>query len=244
MQRVTFSGSSLADFPTDSAGDYFKFFFDASGSAISNEESLESLTHKPTLRTYTVKEFNSEKQELTVDFVLHGDGGHSGPASSWAQNTQPGDNIVIRGPAKGKTINDQASYFLLAADMTALPALSAQLAQLPNTARGVAFIEIYDDADKQHLNKPEAVQIQWIVNSNPNLRSTLLSDAVTHAQWPDSQVGAWVACEYSNMKLIRAYLKDQRALTKEFLYISSYWKMGNTEEQHKVAKREDAALES
>ena len=241
MQRVTFVGNSLANFPFDAAGDYFKFFFDADGSPIPNEQTLELLAHKPILRTYTIRDFNLELQEMSVDFVLHDDGGHSGPASAWAQNAQPGDDIVIRGPAKGKAINDQANYFLFAADMTAIPALSVQLANLPQDANGIAFIEIYDEADKQPLYKPEAVQIHWIVNSSANTSNTLLSDAVANAQWPEDQVGAWVACEYSNMKLIRAYLKNQRTLSKEFLYISSYWKMGNTEEQHKVAKREDAA---
>jgi len=42
------------------------------------------------------------------------------------------------------------------------------------------------------------------------------------------------------MQALRAYLRDERGLGPDRLYISSYWKSGLTEEAHKLAKREDA----
>ena len=60
------------------------------------------------------------------------------------------------------------------------------------------------------------------------------------AGWPEGDVYAWAACEFSSMKALRSYLREERGLGADSLYISSYWKSGLTEEDHKLAKREDA----
>ena len=52
-------------------------------------------------------------------------------------------------------------------------------------------------------------------------------------------LSVWSACEFKTMKKIRHYLKVIREVEKSHLYISSYWKKGNTEEQHKVARMKD-----
>ena len=39
------------------------------------------------------------------------------------------------------------------------------------------------------------------------------------------------------MLAIRRYFRDERELSKDDMYISSYWKIGSTDEQHKKAKR-------
>lgn len=43
------------------------------------------------------------------------------------------------------------------------------------------------------------------------------------------------------MQLNRQYFREVCGVSKSQLYVSSYWKRGLQEEDHKIAKREDAA---
>ena len=43
------------------------------------------------------------------------------------------------------------------------------------------------------------------------------------------------------MKLLREYLRAERGLGTDRLYISSYWKQGLVEDDHRDIKRSDAA---
>ena len=125
--------------------------------------------------------------------------------------------------------------------MTALPALTANLKLLPENARGQVFIEILSAEDKQNLVKPAGVALNWIINDDPGSDASPLFHAIEQADWQDGKLAAWVACEFKTMRKIRQYLKVERAIEKSHLYISSYWKRGNTEEEHKVAKQTDAS---
>jgi NADPH-dependent ferric siderophore reductase len=236
MHRVCFQGESLTDFPVDSNGGYFKLLFHPeTRAAIKSEAELESLgTIKPTLRTYSVRAFNPVTQTLVVDFVLHGEHGEAGPASNWAVQCQVGDTIVIRGPAPAKMVNADADQLMIVGDMTALPAISANLEQLPAEAKGVAIIQINSSADKQALTLPDGIQLVWVDQSQ-----TLL-DTVKNYPWPEGVVSVWAACEFLTMRELRNYFKQTRNVSKENMYVSSYWKQGHTEEQHKVIKRQDA----
>ena len=230
MRRVTLQGDALSDFPADSQGAYIKLLFETLGQ------------DKPTMRTYTVVEQRSALNEIDVDFMLHNSNDESGHgiAAPWSLNAQPGDEMSIFGPGPAKLINLDAQYFLLAADMTALPALTANLTTLPDSARGKVFIEILSETDKQNLQTPEQIEIVWVINDSPGSDESPLFQTIEQADWYDGSVAAWVACEFKTMKKIRHYLKVERAVERTHLYISSYWKKGNTEEQHKVIKQADA----
>lgn len=232
MRRVTLHGEALAGFPKGSEGAYIKLLFNQSDS------------DKPVMRTYTVALQRSEKNEIDVDFVLHAsdDNTGHGVAGPWSMNAKEGDEISISGPGPAKFINTQAQVYILGADMTALPALTANLKRLPATAVGQVFIEIMSEQDKQDLAKPDNIDIHWLVNKYPGSDETPLLHAITQAVLPAGQLSAWVACEFKSMKKIRLHLKNDRAVDKSHLYISSYWKQGDTEEQHKVVKQADAKL--
>ena len=42
------------------------------------------------------------------------------------------------------------------------------------------------------------------------------------------------------MRALRQFLREERNVARGDLYISSYWKNGVSEDQHKLAKRADA----
>lgn len=240
MQRLWLSGESLGDFPMDVDGAYIKLLFDGEGQAIGDEAQLEALVSRPVMRTYTVRTYDPVKRQIIVDFVRHQHDGHSGPASAWAEHAKAGDRILIGGPGPAKRLQTDADWVFLAADMTALPALSANLEQLGAEAKGIAVIEVMSEQDVQSLTKPEGVELHWVINPTPGKPNTTLADAVRRQPWQAGQVSAWAACEFSNMRHIRQYFKQERDVGRDYLYVSSYWKMGSSEEEHKVVKRSDS----
>lgn len=238
MQRITLQGEDLAEFKTDDEGSYVKLVFPVE-EALPDDEGANVI-----MRTYTIRKFNPYDLTLQIDFVLHGElGKNSGPASSWATRTKPGDTMPIFGHGKVKAATLEADWFLFAGDMTALPAISCQLEQLPADAKGYAVIEINSEQDQQSLQKPDGIDILWVINPQPNTVNTVLSDAVKTLPWLSDTPSIWAACEFSNMRLLRTYFKKEKQVSRENLYISSYWKVGQSEDKHKVIKRQDAIAE-
>jgi NADPH-dependent ferric siderophore reductase len=244
MQRITLQGKDLEKFPTGHEGDYVKLLFQVGSTApLQSSEAVDTDT-TVIMRTYTIRKFNSDDLALNIDFVLHGESEKdSGPASSWASQTKTGDTLQIFGPGKVKAASLKADWFLFAGDMTALPAISCQLEQLPADAAGYAVIEINSEQDQQSLQKPDGINVLWIINPHPDRENTVLNDAVKTLPWLSGTPSIWAACEFSNMRLLRAYFKKDKQVSRDYLYVSSYWKMGQSEDKHKVIKKQDAITE-
>lgn len=240
MQRVIFTGDDLTDFPEDYESGYVKLFFSTDGQAMHNKNQVEQA--KYLRRTYTVRSFSREDNELGLEFSLHSHGG--GPASTWAESAKPGDKILMDGPGPTKLVNNESDWFLLAGDMAGLPALCCNLEQLPKNAQGYAVIEVISEVDKQTLNVPDGLDLKWVVNNQPGANSDALVDEIKTLPWKDGNPYIWVACEFDSMKKIRHYLKDSRNVDPNNLYISSYWKFDRTEEQHRIDKQIDAGAPS
>ena len=241
MQRITLQGDDLADFPDDIASGYIKLLLTDTGAAMTTTQVDEPGASRAVMRTYSIRHYHPDAGTITVDFVLHRT--NPGPASSWAQQAKPGDTLFIKGPGTVKPLNHQADWFFLVGDMTGLPALSCQLEQLPNDARGYAFIEIMSAADRQPIHVPHGISLNWVVSS-PAERSAKLIESVTHAPWREGTPSIWCASEFNTMRTLRRYFKNERRVSREHIYISSYWKSGHTEEEHKVVKRLDSQTEA
>lgn len=233
MLRVTLGGEGLEGFPAGQQGGYIKL-------NLPNPDK----PGKMLVRTYTIRA--QREGELDVDFALHADTatGHAGPATDWAMNAQAGDSVLVGGPGPAKPLPDAADFYLVAGDMTALPAISVNLAALPATARGFVALEAMSEEDRVALSAPEGVEVRWLINPQPGSQPELLAGALREAGWPQGDVYAWAASEFSAMKALRSYLKDERGLGPDQLYISSYWKSGLNEDAHKLAKREDAEAQA
>jgi NADPH-dependent ferric siderophore reductase len=231
MRRLTLHSEELASFPEDAEGGYFKLVFPGDD------------PEKPVLRTYTVAKYRPNLHEIDVDFMLHmsPDGSVGGMAAPWAMQAQPGDKMGIFGPGPATFINTDADWYLLAADMTALPALVATLGRLPTDAKGYIIIEIIADEDQQNLPVPAGMELIWVVNHQPGSDDSPLYKAIKKLAWLEGRVAVWTACEFKTMKKTRQYFKQDKDVETSHLYISSYWKKGLQEEEHKIAKRDDAA---
>ena len=221
MLRVTLGGPDIESLPTDQESAYVKLIFMADGGRL--------------MRTYTIR--HQREHEIDIDFMLHDE---AGPASSWAKQADINDTILIGGPGPKKMINTNGEHFLLIGDMTALPAISVNLATLPADAKGCAIIEVVSEQDIQPLPHPAGIELKWVVNSHPGQNENALLDQVSQLPWLSETTSVWSACEFSSMKTLRAYFRE-RGIRKEHLYISSYWKLGSNEDQHKVIKQKDTA---
>lgn len=227
MIRIVLGGDDLIDFPEGQESGYVKLLL-----PVTNSEP-----EKCVKRSYTVRAFDATVGELTLDFVAHGD---NGPASAWAIHVQLGDSITIDGPGAVKLLDATADWFFIAGDMTALPAVSVNLEKLPEDAKGYAVIEIMTEDDKQVLAAPKGIAIHWVINPHPDKVNTCLLDAVKELPWQDGIANIWVASEFESMRHLRRYFKQTRGVERGQIYASSYWKMGETDEGNKAAKKMDA----
>ena len=225
MRRIVLWGLDLAQFPADQEGGYVKLVFAPAENG-----------GKPTLRSYTIRAFDAARQELTLDFVDHGDGG---PASAWANQAACGNRITIRGPGDPKLAPPEADWFLLAGDMSALPALAVNLERLPSNAQGYALIEVLSEDDKQTIAHPEGVELIWLVNPDTERPGALLDERVRALPWLPGTPYPWFAGEFSTMRSMRRYFRDESGISKHAMYCSCYWKMGDTDEGMKRAKKLD-----
>ncbi|EMD82725.1 Utilization protein for unknown catechol-siderophore X [Pacificimonas flava] len=227
MHRVLLGGPGLTGFPPEQDGGYVK---------------LRIPGEKTCVRTYTIR--RQTEEALTLDFALHGEGAAAGPATSWALTAAPGDELEVGGPGPAKPLPPGRGPFLLCGDMTALPAISVNLEALSEDAVGRAVIEVQSEDDRQDIAAPSGMAIEWLINPSPGARPEVLDaavrGAVRAAGGGDGTAYAWAACEFDAMRRLRQYLRAECGLGPDRLYISSYWKRGLIEDEHKVAKRTDA----
>jgi NADPH-dependent ferric siderophore reductase len=214
----------MANFPEDQESGYVKLIFPRDGGG------------RPLMRTYTV--INQTETSIDIDFAIHE---AKGPASSWAVNAKVGDEITVGGPGPKRLVTqEEADWFIIAGDMTALPAISVNLTLLPEDAKGYAVIEVVSEADIRNLVHPKYLQVIWVVNTaSHNSDKNPLLEQIKVLPQIDGNLSVWVASEFSSMRAIRKYLKNTFELPKSHFYTSSYWKLGVSEDEHKIAKRED-----
>ncbi len=230
MRRVVLQGEALADFPGGQESGYVKLVLPAAAGE-----------NKPRMRSYTIRAFDARQRQLVLDFVDHGDGG---PASAWARRAQPGDAVQIRGPGEKKLVDPLADWYLLAADLSALPALSVNLQQLRRDARGYAVIEVPHAEDIQALQAPAGIDMRWVVHNDPATPNQQLVEAVLALPWLPGRVYPWFAGEFEAMRRLRSYFRDERGVDRKAMYVSSYWKLGETDEGMKRAKFLDARADA
>lgn len=222
MLRITLGGDGLAAFPPDQESAYIKLVFPQAG------------VGRPLMRTYTIR--HHREREIDVDFFLHE---KTGLASAWAATARRGDRILVAGPGAKKLINHSADWFLLVGDMAALPAISVNLSALPAHARGHVIIEVPGPGDVQRLEHPSGMQVHWVFTPCPDPTGGVLCSRVRDLPWLAGTPAVWGACEFSSMQTLRRFFRQDCDIPRTQMYLSSYWKIGQSEDEHKVTKRQD-----
>lgn len=234
MIRVTFAGPELEGFPTGCEGGNCKIMLpqpeETKDAFIKRIESGE----RPVRRTYTVRHYRKDAQELDIDFVAHGD---NGPASSWAMRAKEGSFLGFAGPSGPKVTYFEADWYLVAADPSAIPVAAATLEAMPRDAKGVALFEVTSLDDKQEINAPDGIDVHWIEHTEPSEDSDAQEAFIRTLDWPEGRVQTCIAGESHVIRSLRAFLQHEKQVAKKDLYISGYWKIGLIEDEHQAYKR-------
>lgn len=238
MIRVVFAGPELAGFPEGREGGNCKLMIpDPDETKDSFAARLQS-GPPPVKRTYTVRKFDAATQELTIDFVAHGD---NGPASRWASHAKPRSFLGFAGPSTPKVTRFEADWYLIAADPSAFPVAAATLEAMPRNAKGVAIFEVTTAEDRQDINIPDGIDVHWLVHPSPHEPSTAQDELIRSLEWPTGRVQTCIAGESSVIRSLRGFLANEKRVSREDTYISGYWKIGLGEDAHQKAKRDGNA---
>jgi NADPH-dependent ferric siderophore reductase len=180
---------------------------------------------RPILRTLTPRRLDPTRLELDVWVVIHG----TGAASEWAKRAQPGDEVAVSGPARGYSIDPEASLYFLAGDETAVPAISQLMEQLPPDAAVAVHIDASPDARMALPPRPDAT-VTWADRPTAAVPGQTLVAAFQEADLrPGTRV--WVAGEAAAVQRVRRHLFEARNLPRAHATVRGYWKHGRSGEQ-------------
>jgi NADPH-dependent ferric siderophore reductase len=250
MVRVHLGGPAFDDFVTAADPErllatdkYVKLLLAKPSLGLTPPYDLEALREtlpkhdRPARRTYTVRAVDHAAKTIAVDFVVHGDEGLAGP---WAAAAQPGDLLALSGPGGGYAPSaDPTVTHVLLGDDSALPAISAALEALPDSATGVALVEVAGPADEQPVRHPAGVDLRWLHRDATGAQpGTLLLDAARGLPRASRPVQVFAHGERTAMKAIRRLLQDDWGLEKSEMSLSAYWALGRGEDQFQDEKRE------
>lgn len=186
--------------------------------------------HLPKLRTYTVRAYDADRDELVLDVLVHGDEGLGGP---WAAQARPGDEVLLMGPGGAYSPDPAADWHLLVGDESALPAIAVALERLPASAVVHALVEVRDQGDRAALSDP---RVTWV--EPDGTPGAALVRAVQSLDFPDGVVHAFVHGEAGWVRTVRRHLRLERAVPTDRLSVSGYWRAGVDDEGWRAQKRD------
>jgi NADPH-dependent ferric siderophore reductase len=239
--RVVLGGDDLARFePSPHADSYVKIVFLSAGIDYPQPLDLNEVRNslpadaQPRLRTYTVRQFDADRCELTLDVVVHGDEGLAGP---WARRAAPGDEVLLMGPGGDYSPDPSADWHLLAGDESALPAIAVAAERLPEGVPAHLLIEVAGAEDEIPLTLPASATLTWL-HRGTERPGTALVPAVQDLPWLPGRTHAFVHGEADFVRRVRKLLLVERQVPRSQVSISGYWRLGNDDEGWRAAKRD------
>ncbi|WP_394706043.1 DUF2218 domain-containing protein [uncultured Martelella sp.] len=177
------------------------------------------------VRVYTIRSFDVERGELSVDFLQHPAPGIKTPGADFARDARPGDRIAFLGPGGGAV--PEAETIFLAGDEAALPAIARIAEEVPAGTRLSVIIEVEDETEEQPIVSAGHLDLRWLHRARYDDGATgVLADEVQKAiATLDEDTFVWVACEKSDVRAIRKLLKERKHDRKR-MYVAWYWERG------------------
>lgn len=203
LLSITFHGEALADFVSLSFDDHIKFIFPGA-------------TGEEVRRDYTPTGYDKQCREITLEFALHAEGA----ATDWARQARVGMPAKIAGPRSSMVIPMEVDWHVLVGDLSALPAMTRRMEELPASAQVKAIIEIGDDGDIRQFATAAQAEVIWVKD-----KEALLA-ALRALTIPEGTGYAWAAGEAQVMKQVREIFVTEKQLPKEVVKVSAYWKPG------------------
>lgn len=250
LRRVWFRSDDLSAF-TDSfdTDRYVKLVFPKPGVVYPEPLDFRALRgvfppeDMPVVRTYTALFPDLSAGTLAIDFVVHGDHGVAGP---WAASARSGDRLLVNGPGGAYRPDPTADWHLLVGDETAIPAITAALADLPRSAVARVLLLVEKAGHEPDLPLPDGATVTWYHRAGrADGGDGVLDAAVRSLDWLPGRVHVFAHGEAGEiMHRIRPHLLRERGLDRTQVSISGYWRRGRTEESFREWKSELARREA
>lgn len=228
LKRFTFSGDDLDSFASASFDDHLKAFFpNAAGELHLPQVGEKGVVFpegvaKPAVREYTPTGIDLAGKRLALEFAIH----DAGPATSWAQTAQVGDEIGIAGPRGSIVLPMDLQHYILVGDETALPAIRRRLGELPASANVYVIAEVNGVADETALPSAATVSATWVHRAGKAAASeAFMLPVLANLQLPQADVQVWIACEREQARQIREWFLEQ-GWDKHAVRYASYWNKG------------------
>ncbi|HEY1627220.1 MAG TPA: siderophore-interacting protein [Streptosporangiaceae bacterium] len=193
-----------------------------------------SPSQQPVTRTYTLRRAEERRQQVVIDFVVHGDAGIAAP---WAAHADPGDTLTLSGAGGAYRPDPGSDWHLFMGDESALPAICSALEALPGDARGIAYLETSDPGEYLDATAPGGMEVIWLHRPRPGSQPRLLADALLAGSWLPGRADVFAHGERESMKAVRSALKA-RIGDGDQLSLSGYWASGRTEDVFQAEKRQ------
>ena len=237
MQRITVVGEDLEGFVALAPGDHVKVFFpDPAGDGTiftpARDKEAPAPAGEVIARDYTPFAFRAEGEqgpELDLDFVLHANDSHSGPAAAWAAKAAPGDPLVVAGPRGSLVPPSNIEEAILLADESALPAVTRWLDLLGNTpVVGLFTIDNPETASYLASYEGPSRNFHWVSGED---RADRIKTALEGLNIGERTM-VFLAGEASSLIPLRRYLRRELGLPKQQVDAHGYWKKGEANLDH------------
>lgn len=244
--RVSFKSNQIEELSQATVGIHNKIFIPQKGATriffpeYDNEKHQwkpQPENEKCIVRTYTHRGIDTNRKEIWIDFVAHGD---EGKASGWAISAKNGDILGVMMKSGEAELFPQVESYLLVGDATAIPVISVILSNLPPTAKGVCIIEVHGSEDEQKLFTNANIEFVWLHNSQPHLGSKLATKT-KKLVLPNENRFAFIAAEFTAVKEIRQFLRKEKLWNRDEVDAYSYWKKGVAEDKSANERHDENA---
>ena len=161
---------------------------------------------------------------MVIDFALH----DAGPATDWATQAKPGQQLGVGGPRGSFVVPDDFDWYLFIGDETALPAIGRRLEELRAGTRAIVVAAVAGPEEEQTFDSRAEVETHWVASaavprrgSGTAVRCGPRADAAEHRR--RLRLGGR---RITDRKLLRRHLVDERGIDKAWVKAAGYWKRG------------------
>ncbi|ATH07065.1 hypothetical protein BIY24_03670 [Halobacteriovorax marinus] len=226
LRRLTVDIAELENIDSNARGGYIKL------AVMRDGEELK--------RSISIAEVDTEKKVMALDFVNHGG---AGPAAQFAREATVNSEIAFYGPGPRRDVDTTCSEYIFVGDMTAFPALKAQLELMRerNEAKKChVIVEAKSSEDFSYFSKLEDYEHFDFTFIEGNFTALSLLENLKKTSIDTSKnLSLWCAGERLAINEIRGYLRENSELNFEDKYTSSYWQCGLDQSEHSKLKKTD-----
>lgn len=172
----------------------------------------------PDGRNYSIRAADPAAGTVVVDFVIHA----AGPATTWAQRTEPGHEVVMTHARSWFAPPTGTGRLVLAADLAGLPALARIIEALPVVDGVTVVAEVPSPTDLAYLPERK-VETITLIGGNGRTPSRL-AETVAALDLPDAAGYCWFAGEASESRAVRKHLRSELRWGRESYDVIGYWR--------------------